>query len=78
MGDGRPRTGTLPRAMSTPSQSADGAPVHGLTDDVLRRAPKVLLHEHLDGCLRPATVLELAHAASHQQEQPGERERDAE
>lgn len=31
-----------------------------LTDDVLRRAPKVLLHEHLDGCLRPATVLDLA------------------
>ncbi|MEM9799719.1 MAG: adenosine deaminase [Planctomycetota bacterium] len=31
-----------------------------LTDAVLRRAPKALLHEHLDGCLRPATVLELA------------------
>ncbi len=31
-----------------------------LTDDILRRAPKVLLHEHLDGCLRPATVLDLA------------------
>ncbi|AOW92169.1 adenosine deaminase [Rhodococcus sp. WMMA185] len=26
----------------------------------LRRAPKVLLHDHLDGGLRPATVLELA------------------
>jgi adenosine deaminase len=28
--------------------------------DVVRRVPKVLLHEHLDGGLRPATVLELA------------------
>ncbi|MEV0945957.1 adenosine deaminase [Rhodococcus sp. NPDC049939] len=27
----------------------------------LRRAPKVLLHDHLDGGLRPTTVLELAH-----------------
>ncbi|MGV7904113.1 adenosine deaminase, partial [Mycobacterium kansasii] len=26
----------------------------------LRRAPKVLLHDHLDGGLRPSTVLELA------------------
>jgi len=31
-----------------------------LTPDIIRRAPKVLLHEHLDGGLRPATVLELA------------------
>jgi adenosine deaminase len=28
--------------------------------ELLRRVPKVLLHEHLDGTLRPATVLELA------------------
>ena len=31
-----------------------------LTLDVIRRAPKVLLHEHLDGGLRPATIVELA------------------
>ncbi|QDV07740.1 Aminodeoxyfutalosine deaminase [Planctomycetes bacterium Poly30] len=31
-----------------------------LTHDILTRAPKVLLHEHLDGCLRPETVLDLA------------------
>jgi adenosine deaminase len=31
-----------------------------LTLDLIRRAPKVLLHEHLDGGLRPETVLELA------------------
>ncbi|WP_258037365.1 adenosine deaminase [Streptomyces sp. SM14] len=30
------------------------------TTDQIRRAPKVLLHDHLDGGLRPATVLELA------------------
>lgn len=30
------------------------------TDDQVRRAPKVLLHDHLDGGLRPATVVELA------------------
>jgi len=31
-----------------------------LTTDLLRRIPKVLLHEHLDGGLRPATIVELA------------------
>ncbi|MBL1065746.1 adenosine deaminase [Streptomyces sp. 7-21] len=30
------------------------------TPDQIRRAPKVLLHDHLDGGLRPATVIELA------------------
>ncbi|MPY79622.1 MAG: adenosine deaminase [Actinophytocola sp.] len=30
------------------------------TLDQIQRAPKVLLHDHLDGGLRPATVLELA------------------
>jgi adenosine deaminase len=36
-----------------------------LTDDVLRRVPKVALHDHLDGGLRPATVIELAEAAGY-------------
>jgi adenosine deaminase len=31
-----------------------------LTVETIRRAPKVLLHDHLDGGLRPRTVLELA------------------
>lgn len=30
------------------------------SDDVLRQAPKVLLHDHLDGGVRPSTVIELA------------------
>src|SRR5215207_2022352 len=31
----------------------------------LRRAPKVLLHDHLDGGLRPATVVELARESGY-------------
>ena len=31
-----------------------------LTRETIEKAPKVLLHEHLDGGLRPATVLDLA------------------
>src|SRR5699024_1499992 len=31
-----------------------------LASDAVRAAPKVLLHDHLDGGLRPQTVLELA------------------
>jgi adenosine deaminase len=35
------------------------------TRDEILRAPKVLLHDHLDGGLRPQTVLELADQAGH-------------
>ncbi|MGH9105593.1 MAG: adenosine deaminase [Acidimicrobiales bacterium] len=41
----------------------------------VRRAPKALLHDHLDGGLRPATVVELADAAGYRglpSEDPGE------
>src|SRR5215204_4002437 len=31
-----------------------------ITGDTILRAPKVLLHDHLDGGLRPATVIDLA------------------
>ncbi|HSN05994.1 MAG TPA: adenosine deaminase [Candidatus Angelobacter sp.] len=31
-----------------------------LAEDVVRRAPKALLHDHLDGGLRPGTIVELA------------------
>ncbi|MFH9673115.1 adenosine deaminase [Streptomyces sp. NPDC017405] len=33
--------------------------------ETLRRLPKAVLHDHLDGGLRPATVVELADAAGH-------------
>jgi hypothetical protein len=32
---------------------------------VLKKLPKVLLHEHLDGVLRPGTVIELAQATGY-------------
>ena len=35
--------------------------------DTIRRAPKVLLHDHLDGGLRPRTVLELAEEAGYRE-----------
>jgi adenosine deaminase len=35
------------------------------TVDAIRRAPKVLLHDHLDGGLRPNTVIELADATGY-------------
>lgn len=37
-----------------------------LTTDALRSAPKVLLHDHLDGGLRPATVVDLAKDAGYE------------
>ncbi|WP_369132780.1 adenosine deaminase [Modestobacter sp. I12A-02662] len=36
-----------------------------ITAETLARAPKVLLHDHLDGGLRPGTVLELAEEAGY-------------
>ena len=36
-----------------------------LDADLVRAAPKVLLHDHLDGGLRPATVLDLAAEVHH-------------
>jgi len=37
-----------------------------LTRELVRRVPKVLLHDHLDGGLRPQTIVELAAEAGHQ------------
>ncbi len=36
-----------------------------LDNELLRSLPKVLLHEHLDGVLRPQTVIELARAVEY-------------
>jgi adenosine deaminase len=38
-----------------------------LDQALLKRLPKVLLHEHLDGVLRPATVIELAKSVNYEQ-----------
>jgi adenosine deaminase len=38
-----------------------------VTDALLARAPKALLHDHLDGGLRPATVVELAREYGYDQ-----------
>ncbi len=57
------RTGS---ATSNPSTGTPaGAAPNGATPDRIRRAPKVLLHDHLDGGLRPATVIELADAVGY-------------
>jgi adenosine deaminase len=37
-----------------------------LTEAVLRQTPKVLLHDHLDGGLRPGTVIELAEECGYE------------
>jgi adenosine deaminase len=37
-----------------------------MTPEAIRRAPKVLLHDHLDGGLRPQTVIELADTIGYQ------------
>lgn len=50
--------------MSNDPKSAPKGPE--LTTDLIRRLPKVALHEHLDGCLRPATVIELAREAGYE------------
>ena len=38
-----------------------------LNAETIRRAPKVLLHDHLDGGLRPRTVIELADAHGYRE-----------
>jgi adenosine deaminase len=48
------------RAMPTSARSTDAN-----LRDAVKRAPKVLLHDHLDGGLRPETILELAAAAGY-------------
>jgi adenosine deaminase len=47
-----------------PGNDADAATAQ--PDDLLLRAPKALLHDHLDGGLRPATIIELAADRGHE------------
>src|SRR3954453_16398332 len=48
------------RAMVDTGGISVGSAPAAVTRQTLDRAPKVLLHDHLDGGLRPATVIELA------------------
>ena len=34
-----------------------------LTEELIKKAPKVLLHDHLDGGLRPETIIDLANTS---------------
>ncbi|WP_439676470.1 adenosine deaminase [Embleya sp. MST-111070] len=47
------------------SSSHPNTPAVSPTVEQVRRAPKVLLHDHLDGGLRPATIIELAAAVGY-------------
>ena len=49
--------------MASPVPDGPDAPI---TTEAVRAAPKVLLHDHLDGGLRPATVVELAKQAGYE------------
>ena len=50
--------------MPEPSRPSDAT--SGVVSDAIRQAPKVLLHDHLDGGLRPSTVLEIAGEIGHE------------
>src|SRR5262245_66007012 len=49
--------------MAVTQPAATGAPA---TTEQIARAPKALLHDHLDGGLRPATIVELAGEIGHE------------
>ena len=67
---GRPRCGCRNSGRGAPGWDASSFTAGGnvrrmptpLTADTIVTAPKVLLHDHLDGGLRPATLIDLARA----------------
>ncbi|MGW3242961.1 adenosine deaminase [Streptomyces sp. NPDC001070] len=52
---------TSSSTLPSPAGAAGAAP----TPEQIRRAPKVLLHDHLDGGVRPGTVVDLARASGY-------------
>jgi len=56
---------TVPGMGASPPPAAAGPDAPRLTPEIIRRMPKALLHDHLDGSLRPRTVLELARDAGY-------------
>ena len=64
----------MPASTPDPATGCDNGSVP-LTIDEIRAAPKVLLHDHLDGGLRAATVVDLARQIGYDRlpsEDPGE------
>jgi adenosine deaminase len=63
-------TGSTESTESTESTDSAPAPARRAgapaPPDLVARAPKVLLHDHLDGGLRPATIVELAGESGHE------------
>lgn len=62
--EGTPQ-GTSQGTSQGTARSTGGTP-HTPTADQIRRAPKVLLHDHLDGGLRPGTIVELARECGYE------------
>jgi adenosine deaminase len=58
------RTATIDAARALPERRHDWS-IMKLDRNLLKSLPKVLLHEHLDGVLRPRTVVELAKLAKY-------------
>ncbi|GAA0327837.1 adenosine deaminase [Streptomyces turgidiscabies] len=58
---------TASAASTAGTASAASTPSPGPTPEQIRRAPKVLLHDHLDGGLRPGTIVDLARDAEYTQ-----------
>jgi adenosine deaminase len=56
---------TTPTPTPTEALAIDPMTAAALTEEVLAGAPKALLHDHLDGGLRPGTILEIADAVGH-------------
>ena len=60
---------TTPAATDATTGALTIAPLQApapLTEDFLVQAPKALLHDHLDGGLRPATIIEIADEVGHE------------
>jgi adenosine deaminase len=61
-GDAIAEAGAVFRVVVSARRESEGGAAPRLTKERLRRWPKAELHVHLDGALRPATMLELARA----------------
>ncbi|HET9655720.1 MAG TPA: adenosine deaminase [Kineosporiaceae bacterium] len=56
---------TTPAPTTTQALAIDPMTAAPVAPEALARAPKALLHDHLDGGLRPATILEIADQVGH-------------